>query len=210
MKFYDCTMAPSPRRVRIFLAEKGIELETEQVDLVGGENLSEEYRRKVNPRGLCPALVLDDGTSLGESFSICRYLEELHPEPCLMGSTPIDRAQIDSRVRQIEWDGFLPGAEAFRNTAPQFKTRGIPGVGGVAAIPALAERGVQSMPHFFDVLEGWLSAGDYLYGGAFSIVDITALCVVDFFAWVKVGIPDSHERTRAWYQRVSTRPSAKA
>ena len=210
MKFYDCTMAPSPRRVRIFLAEKGLELETEQVDLVGGQNLTPEYRKNVNPRGLCPALVLDDGTSLGESFSICRYLEELHPEPCLMGATPLDRAQIDSRVRQIECDGFIPGAEAFRNTAPPFADRGIPGVGGVPAIPALAERGLKSMPRFFDALEDWLASGDYLYRNAFSIVDITALCVVDFFAWVKVKPSSTHERLQAWHARVSARPSAKA
>lgn len=210
MKFYDCTIAPSPRRVRIFLAEKGIELETEQVDLVGGQNLTADYRRNVNPRGLCPALVLDDGTSLGESFSICRYLEELHPEPCLMGANALDRAQIDSRVRQIEMEGFLPGAEAFRNTAEPFKDRGVPGAAGVPAIPALAERGLKFMPHFFDVLERWLEEGDYLYGGQYSIVDITALCVVDFFAWVKVKVPDSHSRTAAWHQRMSARPSAKA
>lgn len=210
MKFYDCTMAPSPRRVRIFLAEKGLELETAQVDLVGGENLTAEYRKNVNPRGLCPALVLDDGSSLGESFSICRYLEELHPEPCLMGATPLDRAHIDSRVRQIETEGFIPGAEAFRNTAAPFKDRGVPGVSGVPAIPALAERGKSAMPRFFDVLEGWLADADYLYGNQFSIVDITALCVVDFFAWVKVAPGEGHPLTRAWHQRISARPSAKA
>lgn len=209
MKFYDCTMAPSPRRVRIFLAEKRLSLDTVQVDLVGGENLKAEYR-KVNPRGLVPALILDDGTCIGESFSICRYLEELHPDPCLMGRDPVGRALVDSRTRQIETEGFIPGAEVFRNTAPHFTQRGIPGVDGVPAIAALAERGLKAIPRFFDALEDLLAGADYLATGEFTVTDITALCVVDFFGWVKQGIPETHVRTQRWYQSVSTRSSAKA
>ena len=209
MKFYDCTVAPSPRRVRIFMAEKGIQIETVQVDLLGGENLTSEFR-KINPRGVVPVLELDDGTCIDETFPICRYLEELYPEPCLMGHDAKSRALIDSRSRHMEWDGFLAGAEAFRNSTPGFADRGIPGQTGVPAIPLLAERGRAGMLRFFDQLESLLSESPYVAGDRYSIADITAMCVVDFAGWVKLALPESHANARKWYGSVSSRPSAKA
>lgn len=209
MKFYDCTMAPSPRRVRIFLAEKGVKLETIQVDLMKGENLGAEFLN-INPRGTVPVLQLDDGTCIDETVPICRYIEELYPDPPLMGTDAKSRAQIATHVRHIEWDGFLAGAEAFRNAAPSFADRGIPGVTGVPAIPALAERGRQGLLRFFDRLEANLSTSEYIAGNVYTIADITGLCVVDFAAWVKIRPGDSHPNIRRWYGSVSTRPSAAA
>lgn len=209
MKFYDCTMAPSPRRVRIFLAEKGVKLDTVQVDLMKGENLGAEFL-KINPRGTVPVLQLDDGTCLDETVPICRYIEELHPNPPLMGTDAKSRAVIAMRVRHIEWDGFLAGAEAFRNASPAFADRGIPGVNGVPAIPALAERGRQGLHRFMDRLEAILSTSEYIAGNRYTIADITGLCVVDFAAWVKIKPSDSHPHIRRWYGSVSSRPSAAA
>ena len=119
MKLYDSKFAPNPRRVRIFMAEKGIACETEQVDILKGENLEEAYLT-VNPRGLLPALVLDDGTVLDESVAICRYLEEEHPEPPLMGTGALGKAQVEARQRHMEFDGLQGAAEAFRNSFPLF------------------------------------------------------------------------------------------
>lgn len=209
MKFYDCTMAPSPRRVRIFMAEKGIRLETIQVDLVGGENLRPEFLA-INPRGTVPVLQLDDGTCIDETVPICRYLEELHPDPPLMGTDARSRAVIAMRTRHIEVDGFLAGAEAFRNSAPAFVDRGVPGVSGVPAIPALAERGRAGLQRFFDRFEAVLANSEYVAGDRYTIADITGLCMVDFAAWVKVRPTDSHPNVHRWYRLVSSRPSAKA
>lgn len=209
MKFYDCKMAPSPRRVRIFLAEKGVTLDTVQIDLMTGENLKPEFLR-INPRGTVPVLQLDDGTCIDETVPICRYIEELHPNPPLMGTDARSRAVIATRTRHIEWDGFLPGAEAFRNATPAFADRGIPGVTGVPAIPELAKRGLAGLGRFFDRLDAMLADSEFVAGDQFSIADITGLCVVDFARWVKLSVPESHQHTRRWYQQVSSRPSAKA
>lgn len=210
MKFYDCTIAPSPRRVRIFLAEKGLSPETVQVDLIGGENLKPEFQ-EVNPRGLVPVLQLDDGTCIDEVVAICRYLEDTHPEPRLMGTDAKSKALIESRNRHMEIDGFLSVANAFRNSSPAFAKRGLPGLTvEVPAIPALVERGVAGIGRFFDMLEAYLSKTEYVAGNSFTIADITALCVIDFAGWVKQSVPDHHRHTQRWYQAVSSRPSAKA
>jgi glutathione S-transferase len=210
MKFYDCAIAPSPRRVRIFIAEKGLNIETIQIDLMTGENLKPHFR-EINPRGVVPVLELDDGTTIDESVSICRYLEDLYPDPPLMGTNPKSRAIIDSRTRHMEWDGFLSVANAFRNSAPAFAKRGLPGVvDEVLAIPALVDRGIAGISRFFDLLESYLSSSRYIAGDGYSIADITALCVVDFAGWVKQSMPTGHAHTRRWYEEVSSRPSAKA
>lgn len=210
MKLYDCKIAPSPRRVRIFAAEKGIALDKVEVDLLGAENLKPPYLA-INPRGLVPALQLDDGTVIDEAWSICRYLEELHPEPNLMGTDAKSRAIIDSRNRHMEIDGFLPAAEAFRNSAPPFAKRGLQGITeDVPAIPQLVERGMAGIRRFFATLERDLGKSPYVAGPRFTIADITALCVVDFVKWVKQEIPEGHANTRRWYAAVSSRPSASA
>ena len=211
MKLYDTNLAPNPRRVRIFMAEKGIACETEQVDIIKGENLSDEYLA-VNPRGLVPTLVLDDGTVLDESVAICRYLEETQPEPPLMGSGAVDKARVEARQRHMEFDGLQGAADAFRNSFPLFSSRGLPGSGGaVDAIPELAERGKGRVERFYRRLDEDLGASPFVAGKAFSIADITALCTVDFaVAAARIPIPDDCENVKRWHAQVSARPSAQA
>jgi glutathione S-transferase len=210
MKLYDCKMAPNPRRVRIFIAEKGLQIPAVEVSIVDGENLKPEYL-KVNPRGLLPVLELDDGTRLDETQAICRYLEETHPEPNLMGRTTLERAQIESWQRHMEFDGMTAVSEVVRNSIPAFSSRGLPGVTQpVAAIPALVERGTQSVKRFYDRLEQRLKESEYVGGNRFSIADITALCVVDVAKnRINLPIPADNKQTQRWYETVSARTSAK-
>ena len=126
MKLYDSKGAPNPRRVRMFMAEKGLDYEKEEINIVKGENLTDEFLA-VNPRGMLPTLVLDDGTALDETVAICRYIEEQHPEPPLMGTDAVSKAQVEARQRHMEWDGLLPAMEAFRNAFPGFAKRGLGG-----------------------------------------------------------------------------------
>ena len=211
MKFYDCAVAPNPRRARMFMAEKGIEVEKVEIDILGGENLQAKYLA-INPRGLLPLLELDDGTRFDEVMAICHYFEELQPEPRLLGRTPIERAQIESLQRKMEFDGMIAVSEVFRNQHEQFAARGIPGGGGaqIEAIPALVERGKQTLGRFFDGIESSLSTTQFLAGDAFTMVDITAICAIDFAAWVEISIPASNRSTLRWYDLVSQRPSAQA
>jgi glutathione S-transferase len=151
MKLYDCQIAPNPRRVRIFLAEKGVEIERVELNIAEGDNLKPDFLA-INPRGLLPTLVLDDGTALDEVVAISRYIEETHPEPPLMGTNARERAFIESRNRHMEIDGFMSVAEIFRNTHPSFRDRGLPGVRSVPAIPQLVERGRAGIARFFERL----------------------------------------------------------
>jgi len=210
MKLFDSKIAPSTRRVRIFLAEKGISVERQEIDLLASENRQPAFLA-INPRGLVPALQLDDGTCIDEAVAICRYIEETHPHPPLMGTDAKSKALIDSRNRHMEIDGFGSVAEAFRNSVEGFKQRGLPGIAeDVPAIPALAERGMAGITRFYAGLETWLARHPYIAGESFSIADITALCVVDFAGWVKRTIPSTSAATQRWYDTVSKRPSAAA
>ena len=210
MKLYDCKMAPNPRRVRIFVAEKNLQIPAVEVSIVDGENLKPEYL-KVNPRGLLPVLELDDGTRIDETQAICRYLEETHPEPNLMGRTTLERAQIESWQRHMEFDGMTAVSEVVRNSIPVFSSRGLPGVTQpVAAIPALVERGTQSVKRFYERLEQRLKESEFVAGNRFTIADITALCVVDVAKnRINLPIPAENKQTQRWYEAVSSRPSAK-
>ena len=211
MKFYDCAMAPNPRRARMFLAEKGIELPKVEVNIVDGENLQPAFLA-VNPRGLLPVLELDDGTRFDEVMAICRYFELVQPQPPLLGRTPKEQALVESRQRKMEFDGMIAGSEVFRNQHEKFAHRSIPGGGtdDIPAIPALIARGRQTLDRFFKWLETYLTDADYVAGEVFTMADITALCTVDFVAWMKIGIPPTNQRTLAWYARVAARPSAQA
>ena len=149
MKLYEFSLAPSPRRVRMFIAEKGIEIPDVQINTRERQQFSDAYRA-VNPNCVVPTLVLDDGTCIGETVAICRYLEETHPEPPLMGRNAKEKAVVEMWSRQAEYEGYLAAAEAVRNAAPMFEDRGLPGVpGGVPQIPALIERGKQTMGRLF-------------------------------------------------------------
>lgn len=209
MQLYEYAMAPNPRRVRIFLVEKGIAVDTVQVDIPAGENLAPAFRA-VNPRGVLPTLVLDDGTVIDESVAICRYFEELHPEPALMGSDARSKAVIESAQRRMEWDGLLPAGDAFRNGNPVFADRALPGSEGVPAIAALAERGRAAMQRFFDALDATLAAQPFVAGEAFSIADITAFCAIDFAKWAKLRAGEAHPNLLRWHAEVGARPSARA
>lgn len=211
MLLYDQQNAPNPRRVRIFLAEKGLAYDRKQLNIVQGENLSTEFLT-INPRGRLPTLVLDDGTILDESVAICRYVEELHTNPPLMGTDALSKARIEARQRHIEFDGLLPASEVFRNAYPRFQSRGVGGsVGEVNAIPELVARGKTLMSIFFARLEVDLNQSQYIAGGEFSIADITALCTLDFAtSQARIPFPTNCPALQHWYQTVSARPSSKA
>jgi len=211
MKFYDCAIAPNPRRARIFLAEKGIEVPRIEIDILNGENLQPAFLA-INPRGLLPTLELDDGTRFDEVMAICRYFEELYPWRPLLGRTPVERALVESLQRRAEFDGMIAGSEVFRNQHAGFAARSIPGGGDAAipAIPALVERGRQTLVRFFDWLEERLSRDAYLVGDTLTMADITAFCAVDFVAWVDIHVPAGHAATQRWYAALGARPSAQA
>ena len=209
MKLYDCTTAPSPRRVRIFLAEKGVSVPIVQVDLRNGEQFTPAFRA-INADCTVPVLVLDDGTAIADIIAICRYFEELHPDPCLMGRTPEEKAVIESWQRRIERDGFYAVMEAFRNSTPGLKGRALPGPVSYEQMPALAERGRARIQHFFAWMNERLAANEFVCGASFSIADITAMVTVDFAAWAKLRPPEHMGHLRRWHAAVSARPSARA
>ena len=209
MKFYDCTTAPSPRRVRIFLAEKGVEVDTVQVNLATSEQFGEEFR-KINPDCVVPALELDDGSCISEVIAICQYLEERYPEPSLLGTTPEERARISMWNAKVEQQGLFAMADAFRNSVKGLAGKAVTGPESYEQIPELAERGRQRVMQFFYRLDGQLDDNPYVVGDRFSIADIAALVLVDFAKWMKIRVPDDAENLGRWYAEVSRRPSAAA
>ena len=209
MKFYDCASAPSPRRVRIFLAEKGVTLPTVQVDLRNGEQFTDAFR-KINPDCTVPALALDDGTVIADAVAICSYLEEVHPEPPLIGANPQERAVAIAANRMVERDGFYAAMDAFRNVTKGLKGRALPGRHDYEQIPALAERGRARVAHFFRDMDARLADRAFVAGSRFTIADISTLVLTDFAAWAKMTIPEDCTHMRRWYAAVSVRPSAKA
>jgi glutathione S-transferase len=208
MKLYDYA-APSPRRVRIFLAEKGITVPTEQVDLRKGEQFAESFRA-INPGCTVPVLELDDGTRITDAVGICVYFEAVQPAPPLMGHDPQSKALITAAQRSAERDGFYAMMESFRNFTPAMKGRGIPGPDDYEQIPALAERGRARVLRFFDTTDAALAGRAFVCGAHYSIADITTLVTVDFAQWIKLAIPEHCANLRRWYADVSARPSAKA
>lgn len=210
MKLYDAPWAPSPRRVRIFLAEKGIDIPREAIDLRTGGHLSDEYLR-INPRGAVPALEFDDGEVLCESAAICRYFEALNPQPPLFGTSPIEIGRIESWTRRIEGDGYAAAVYVLRNTVPSFKDRAIPHAGlTVAQIPELAARGTVMWEGFVEALDQRLADREWIAGGDYSFADVTALVTVDFARAAKLMVPESLENLTRWHAAASARPSAGA
>jgi len=209
LKFYDCKTAPSPRRVRIFAAEKGIELDTVQVDLASGEQFGDAFRA-LNPDCVVPVLQLDDGALITEVLAICQYLEEIQPQPVLIGATAEERARSVMWATKVEHQGLAAARDAFRNSAKGLKGHALTGPTDYEQIPELAERGRKQLAVFFDRLEQQLSENEFVAGSFYSIADITAMVLVDFSAWIKVAIPDGAEHLGRWYKAVSARPSATA
>ena len=209
MRFYDCKIAPSPRRVRVFLAEKGIEIETVQVDLASGEQFGEAFRN-INPDCVVPVLELDDGSYLTEVVAICQYLEALYPAPPLLGGSAEERARVSMWNAKVEQSGLFAVMEALRNFSKGFRGRAVSGAASHEQIPELAERGRRRIFEFFDRLDGRLGEAAYLAGEDYSMADISALVFVDFAKRVKADIPDDCSNLRRWYGEVSRRPAAAA
>lgn len=203
---YDCATAPSPRRARILLAEKGIAHETVQVDLRNGEQLSDAYR-KINPQCTVPALRTDDGLLLTDNAAIAAYIEARFPEPPLMGSTPQEKAEIASWNWRVEFEGLLAIAEALRNSVPVMANRALPGPVDYPQIPALAERGASRARQFFVTLNERLSGHEFIAADRFSIADITAVVAVDFARVIRLKPGEEHPHLRRWREALAKRPS---
>jgi glutathione S-transferase len=210
LKLYQSMRSPNARRVRIFLAEKGLSIPYVEVDLGQREQRSEAYR-VVNPRQVVPTLVVGDGTAIGEVPAILRYLEEAFPEVPLHGTTAVDKALINMWERRAEQEGFAAVMDAVRNTAPGLKGRALSGPHDYEQIPALAERSLQRVKDFYSDSDEHLSSSPYMAGRAYSVADITALVTVDFAASaLKLAIPDGHVALRSWHDKISARPASKA
>ena len=203
MKLYNSAMpAPNPRRVRIFAAEKGIDLPLQEVALMKREHKSEDFLRK-NSLGQTPVLELDDGTTISESVSICRYLEETHPEKPLFGRTALERAQVDMWLRRIEFALMGPIGNFWRHAHPY--TAKV-----VKQFNDFGESNRAAAESAFRWLDRELEGKEFLLGDYFSAADITALCTVDFAGFAGLQMPDATPHLHAWHERVSSRPSAAA
>jgi glutathione S-transferase len=203
MKLYEFRRAPNPRRVRVFLKEKGLDVPMEQVDLFKGEHKKPEYLKR-NPSGLVPTLELDDGRHIAETVAICRYLEEMHPNPPLMGTDAFDKATVEMWQRRVELELLMPIAHCFRHTVEAVKPlepQQVKEWGELNRGRALA-----SMRRFDKELAG----REFMAGPRFTIADITALCAIDFGKAAGIAIPDDCANLKRWHQAVSARPSAAA
>lgn len=203
MKLYDAAFPPSPRRVRIFLAEKGLDIPRIAVDLAASEHRGEAFS-KINPLQRVPALELDDGTIITESAAICRYIEALHPEPSLFGRTPKEIALIDMWMRRVEFGLYATIAAVFRHSHPAMKA---------AEVPQCSEWAALNRPRIQDelaFLNEALADRTWLAGETYSAADIALLCSVDFMRPIRVSVPDSLTHLKRWHAAASSRPSATA
>ena len=203
MKLYDSKMAPNPRRTRIFLAEKGISVPTEQVDMMKFEHRTPEYTA-INPLQRMPALVLDDGTVITESIAICRYFEALQPEPPLFGEGAKEIAQVEMWNRRCEINFMANVAAVFRHLHPAMKELEVP------QVPAYAEAVRPRAIEFIHLLDKELTSREFIAGDRFSVADITALCTVDFMKPARIAMPEEAVNVKRWHSAVSARPSARA
>lgn len=202
MKLYDFTLAPSPRRVRIFLAEKGIAIPFEQVDIMRNANRTADFYR-MNPLGSLPILELDDGSYLSESVAICRYFEETHPEPALFGAGAKEQATVEMWNRRVELSIFTPVGHVWSHLSPvsEGRTKRIKEFGVIERDAAAAG---------FTMLDRALGGSQFIAGARFSIADITTLCMVDFARTVDITIQPGQKNLARWYAAVLSRQSAKA
>jgi len=203
---YDCATAPSPRRARILLAEKGIAHETVQVDLVRGEQLVNAYR-EINPQCTVPALRTEEDGLLTDNAAIAAWAEARHPEPPLMGRTPAEKAEIASWHWRVEFEGLLAIAETLRNGSPAMADRALPGPVNYAQIPELAQRGLARVQHFFGTLNDRLAGREFIATDRFSLADITAVVAVDFARIVRVKPGEQHPELVRWRAAMAQRPS---
>lgn len=203
MKLYDGGRAPNPRRVRVFLAEKGIEVPMQPVDMGELGHKSDEITAR-NPLQRLPVLELDDGTVIAESVAICRYFEELHPEPALFGRDAVGRALIEMWQRRLEFHLLMPVAQAFRHIHPAMQAWEVP------QIPEWGEANKPKALAFLELLDRELAGRDFVAGDDFSIADITGLIAMDFMKPARIEIPESLANVRRWHAALKARPSAGA
>jgi glutathione S-transferase len=207
LKLYGSASSPNSRRVRIFLAEKGICVTRIPVDLGAKEQFSEAYAR-INPRRVVPTLVLDDGTAIGEVAAILRYLEETYPHTPLLGFSAKEKALVTMWERRMELEGFAAVMETVRNNAAGLKERAIAGPHGYEQIPALVGRGRKRIADFYADLEVRLAEEPFVAGERFSVADITAVVAVDFATRaLDLPVPGANAATQRWYAAISARPS---
>jgi glutathione S-transferase len=204
--FYDCATAPSPRRTRILLAEKGVPHQTVQVDLRNGEQLSDAFR-KINPQCTVPVLRTDDGLTLTDNAAITAYLEAQYPQPPLLGNTPAEKGEIASWNWRVEFEGLLAIAEAMRNSAPAMVDRALPGPVNYAQIPELGARGLARVQRFFVNLNERLAGREFVATDRLSIADITAVVAVDFSRVVRVKPGEQHPHLVRWRAAMASRPA---
>ncbi|GAA0764670.1 glutathione S-transferase N-terminal domain-containing protein [Ideonella azotifigens] len=204
---YDCATAPSPRRARILLAEKGVAHETVQVDLRANEQMGEAYRR-INPQCTVPALRTEEGGPLlTDNAAIAAWVEAAFPQPPLLGRTPQEKAEIASWQWRIEFEGLMAIAEAFRNSSPAMVNRALPGPVDHAQIPELAARGLARVQQFFVDLDQRLAGREFIATERFSLADITAVVAVDFARVVKQKPGEQHPNLLRWRAAMALRPS---
>jgi len=203
MKLYDAGRAPNPRRVRIFLAEKGVSVPLVTIDLGRLEHKAPAFVA-VNPLKQTPALELDDGTILTESIAICRYFEEIHPEPPLFGVGPVGRAQVEMWQRRMEFGLLGPVAAVFRHLHPAMAELEVP------QVAAWGETNKPKVLEFLQLLDKHLTEREYVCGSAFTVADITGLVAMDFMKPAKLSIPEGLTHVRRWYAQIAARPSASA
>lgn len=203
---YDCATAPSPRRARILLAEKTVAHDTVQIDLRTNEQMGEVYRQ-INPQCTVPALRIEDGTVLTDNAAIAAWLEAYCPQPPLLGSTALEKADIASWQWRVEFEGLTAIAECLRNSSPAMANRALPGPVDYPQIPELAQRGLLRVQQFFAMLNERLQGREFIAAERFSVADITAVVAVDFARIVKVKPGEQHPELVRWRAAMAQRPS---
>ena len=209
MKLYDFEPAPNAQRVRVFLAEKGLEIPTEQLNVREDAQFKEPFTT-MNPFHCVPFLELDDGTVIAESMSICRYLEEIHPEPALFGRSPEQRAIIDMWMRRFELDGFIPALHALRNHVPFFADRVIPGTRtDLPQLEQMVTRGKEMADVFFARAEPHMAQHPFVAGAEFTAADITAYFTLRLAKALEMDIAGPYPAIEKWFEKISARPAFK-
>ena len=207
VKLYDFGPAANSKRVRVFLAEKGIEVPTVELNVRDDDQFKEPFN-SMNPFHCVPFLELDDGTVIAESISICRYLEELHPEPSLFGRTAEERGIIDMWNRRVELDGFMPALHAVRNKVPLFAGRVVPGTRTeLAQLPMMVERGTEMADIFLARLEPHMAENAFIAGADVSIADITCWFVINMVKMLGVDVEGRYPNIHRWHTEFTARPS---
>jgi glutathione S-transferase len=203
MKIIESALTPSAKRLSLFLAEKGIEIERQQIDLKAGANLTSEFK-SLSANGLIPVLQLDNGTTICESIAICRYFEALYPEKTpLFGHTPLEQAQVEMWQRIVELQGLMVAFQAFRNLTGIYKDR-------ENCVSQWGEESKQRVIAFLPILEKQLRTHQYVAGEAFSIADITAFVLILFLARIEIPLTHAQTTIRHWYDRIADRPAFKS